>query len=137
MGALQGMGWCAYADISLALRRLRAASQGALTNFMIVDLDAHQGNGVARVRQHYADDGCFIVDVYNARVFPRDTAAKQVRACVCVCAPRKAGAAEVRKGSRRCCCCLVAGYRRAAGAGCRHGGRRELGNGAGRPEGGL
>ena len=85
MGAVQGMGWCAYADISLALRRLRAVSHGALTKFMIVDLDAHQGNGVARVRQHFADDGCFIVDCFNARVFPRDTVAKQVRVCACVC----------------------------------------------------
>lgn len=37
-----GGGWCPYADIHLALRRLRVASGGAATRFLYVDLDVHQ-----------------------------------------------------------------------------------------------
>jgi histone deacetylase 11 len=37
-----GGGWCPYADIHLAIRRLRAASNNLLKTFMVVDLDVHQ-----------------------------------------------------------------------------------------------
>lgn len=37
-----GEGWCAFADINLAVRRLRAASGGAVKRVMVVDLDVHQ-----------------------------------------------------------------------------------------------
>lgn len=40
----RGGGWCAYADLTLALRRLRAASGGLVSRFMIVDLDVHQAS---------------------------------------------------------------------------------------------
>lgn len=39
---VQGGGWCPYSDITLALRRLRAASGGAARRVMLVDLDVHQ-----------------------------------------------------------------------------------------------
>jgi hypothetical protein len=37
-----GGGWCPYADLHLAMRRLRAASSGRLRRFMVIDLDVHQ-----------------------------------------------------------------------------------------------
>lgn len=41
---------CPFDDILLAVRRARAASGGAVRRVLVVDLDAHQGNGVERVR---------------------------------------------------------------------------------------
>lgn len=43
---------------------------------MVVDLDVHQGNGVERDKLHYQDQDLYIVDMYNSRTFPLDTAAK-------------------------------------------------------------
>ena len=37
-----GSGWCMFSDLSLALRKLRKASQGAVSKFMIIDSDVHQ-----------------------------------------------------------------------------------------------
>ncbi|EFN54902.1 hypothetical protein CHLNCDRAFT_23994, partial [Chlorella variabilis] len=74
----QGGGWCPYADIHLAMRRLRAASGGGVRRVMVVDLDVHQGNGVERCKQHFGEEGeTFIVDVYNRRAYPWDAEAKQ------------------------------------------------------------
>lgn len=72
-----GMGWCPYADITLAVRRLRAVSRGAVQRVLIVDTDAHQGNGHARDKVHFVDADTFIVDLYNAGVFPKDEAARR------------------------------------------------------------
>ncbi|PSC71162.1 class III RPD3 type histone deacetylase [Micractinium conductrix] len=73
-----GGGWCPYADIHLALRRLRVASGGAATRFLYVDLDVHQGNGVERCKLHFGEaEQVYIVDVYNGRAYPWDTEAKR------------------------------------------------------------
>lgn len=37
-----GMGWCPFDDLYLAIMRLRRASGGAIRKVMVVDLDAHQ-----------------------------------------------------------------------------------------------
>lgn len=34
---------------------------------MVIDTDAHQGNGVARDKLHFKDGDLFILDVYNCR----------------------------------------------------------------------
>lgn len=39
-----GGGWCPFADINLAVRRLRAASGGTVRRVMVVDLDVHQAS---------------------------------------------------------------------------------------------
>lgn len=52
-----GGGWCCYADITLALRRVRAASGGAVRRVLLVDLDAHQGNGAAVTRPDRQTEG--------------------------------------------------------------------------------
>lgn len=67
----RGMGFCAFADISLAIVSLL---DSGLTRAMIIDLDAHQGNG--HERDFLADDRVYILDVYNRDIFPGDSYAK-------------------------------------------------------------
>jgi len=38
---------------------------------MIIDLDAHQGNGYQK--DLVINSGIYIVDCYNSQIFPRDT----------------------------------------------------------------
>ncbi len=67
-----GNGFCTYADISLIVKYLR--QQGRIKRAMIVDLDAHQGNGYQR--DFLGDKDVFIVDMYNREIFPHDGKAK-------------------------------------------------------------
>lgn len=55
----------------------RAASGGAVQRVMVIDLDVHQGNGVERDKLHHKDKDMYIVDMYNCKAFPWDTAAKK------------------------------------------------------------
>ncbi|HYD17354.1 MAG TPA: histone deacetylase [Patescibacteria group bacterium] len=64
-----GHGFCAIADVTLAINSLRA-NHPEIKKVMIIDLDAHQGDGYARDFER--DDNIFIVDVYGARLFPKD-----------------------------------------------------------------
>lgn len=57
---------CPYSDITLAVRRVRTASRGRVQRVMVIDTDAHQGNGYARDKLHFSDSDLFIVDLYNA-----------------------------------------------------------------------
>jgi acetoin utilization deacetylase AcuC-like enzyme len=43
---------------------------------MVIDLDAHQGNGVERDKLAAGDAELYILDMYNSHTFPLDTAAK-------------------------------------------------------------
>ncbi|MCC7360172.1 MAG: histone deacetylase [Anaerolineales bacterium] len=75
-GRDQGQGFCCYADVHLTLAALRQT--GALAaddRVLILDLDAHQGNGHERLAQ--ADPQVFIADVYNQDIFPGDWAARR------------------------------------------------------------
>ncbi|CAH1783533.1 unnamed protein product, partial [Owenia fusiformis] len=70
----RGGGFCAYADITLAIKFLFERVPG-VNRAMIVDLDAHQGNGHAR---DFMDDSrVFIMDVYNREIYPHDGFAKR------------------------------------------------------------
>ncbi len=69
----QGGGFCFYADIPLAIHKLRKRKPNL--SVMIVDLDAHQGNGHESI---CADDpNVYIFDVYNKDVYLRDESAKK------------------------------------------------------------
>lgn len=68
-----GGGFCIYPDISLAVREALGRTP-PLQRVMIVDLDAHQGNG--HERDHGDDPRVFIVDIYNHAIFPGDDKAK-------------------------------------------------------------
>lgn len=70
----RGGGFCAYADITLNIHFLWKNFPD-LKNILIVDLDAHQGNGYARDFLGYTN--VYIMDVYNHMIYPNDTAAKK------------------------------------------------------------
>jgi histone deacetylase 11 len=61
-----GGGFCVYADIPLAATILH--SEGRVDNVMVVDLDAHQGNGTAAVFQKWP--WASILDAYQESLFP-------------------------------------------------------------------
>ncbi|KAL8611213.1 Histone deacetylase 11 [Nucella lapillus] len=70
----RGGGFCAYADITLSLRFLFERVEG-VARAMIVDLDAHQGNG--HERDFMDDERVYIMDVYNRGIYPHDGFAKR------------------------------------------------------------
>lgn len=74
-GARGGGGFCPFADITLAIRYAFQSHSDRVRRAMVVDLDAHQGNG------HEHDFGqekerVFILDMYNASIYPNDRTAK-------------------------------------------------------------
>jgi histone deacetylase 11 len=68
-----GGGFCVYADIQLAVRFARKRDPGL--RVVIVDCDAHQGNG--HETDFLGDRNTFIIDVYNAEIYPNDRGAKR------------------------------------------------------------
>jgi histone deacetylase 11 len=56
-----GEGFCVYPDITMITHYLRKVYN--LKKIMIVDLDAHQGNG--HERDHLDDKDTYILDAYN------------------------------------------------------------------------
>lgn len=61
-----GEGFCAYADIPLAAATLRA--EGLIERVLVVDLDAHQGNGTAAILHSWP--WASILDVYEEDIYP-------------------------------------------------------------------
>lgn len=74
-----GGGFCIYSDISLCIRHLQRFCPERVRKAMIIDLDAHQGNGYAR--DFMNDDSVFIVDAYNHSIYPGDNYAKRAIKC--------------------------------------------------------
>jgi histone deacetylase 11 len=82
----RGEGFCVFADIPLAIRKLPET----ISKVLIVDLDAHQGNGFqtifasigqseqGRSEVEYSDrPEIAVLDIYNKNVYPNDTFAKK------------------------------------------------------------
>lgn len=65
-----GEGFCFFSDIAIALAVQRRIA--ALNDILIVDLDAHQGNGTAFLLGD--DPAVRILDVFNRDIYPRDAA---------------------------------------------------------------
>ncbi|KAK3742478.1 hypothetical protein QZH41_016463, partial [Actinostola sp. cb2023] len=65
--ASSGGGFCAYADITLAIKFLFNHLE-SIKKAMIIDLDAHQGNG--HEADFMGDEQVYIMDVYNAYIYP-------------------------------------------------------------------
>ena len=59
----QGGGFCFYADISICIHHLFDHMPELVKKVMIIDLDAHQGNG--HETDFIGDDRVYILDVYN------------------------------------------------------------------------
>ncbi|XP_053155421.1 histone deacetylase 11 isoform X3 [Hemicordylus capensis] len=70
----KGGGFCAYADITLAIKFLFERIEG-VSKATIIDLDAHQGNG--HERDFMEDRKVYIMDVYNRYIYPGDGFAKR------------------------------------------------------------
>ncbi|CAO4379691.1 unnamed protein product [Caenorhabditis nigoni] len=68
-----GGGFCFYADITMAICDL--FDKKAITNAIVVDVDAHQGNGHAR--DFANNENVFVFDVFNPYVYPHDREARQ------------------------------------------------------------
>jgi len=74
--AEHGEGFCIYSDIAIAISLLRQSQKiNAEDRVAIVDLDAHQGNGLARI--FYEDPSIHILDMYNQQIYPNDTYARE------------------------------------------------------------
>lgn len=69
----KGGGFCVYADISLCIHF--AFVRLNISRVMIIDLDAHQGNGH---EMDFSDDRrVFILDMYNPGIYPLDFEARR------------------------------------------------------------
>ncbi|CAG9762833.1 unnamed protein product [Ceutorhynchus assimilis] len=73
--ASKGGGFCVYADISLLIHFLFYHFPKQVQKVMIVDLDAHQGNGYET--DFKDNDSVYIMDVYNKWIYPKDASAKE------------------------------------------------------------
>lgn len=71
--ARKGGGFCAYADISLCIQF--AFTRLNISRVMIIDLDAHQGNG--HEKDFSADRRIYILDMYNPDIYPLDYEARR------------------------------------------------------------
>lgn len=73
----RGEGFCCFADISLAVALLRQTGElvTGQDTVMIIDLDAHQGNGHERLA--VGDKDIYIFDMYNRAIYPQDQFARQ------------------------------------------------------------
>ena len=71
--ANSGEGFCVFADISIAMATLW--QKNPTLKIMIIDLDAHQGNGHESIAKN--DPRVTIFDIYNKDVYPNDKAAQK------------------------------------------------------------
>jgi histone deacetylase 11 len=68
-----GGGFCIFPDITFVTHYLE--KWYGMKRFMIIDLDAHQGNG--HERDHTDLNKFYIIDAYNHDIYPGDSYAKQ------------------------------------------------------------
>ena len=64
-----GGGFCIYPDITFVTTYME--QWYGLNKFLIIDLDAHQGNG--HERDHMDKGKYYIIDAYNHRIYPGDS----------------------------------------------------------------
>ncbi|MCI0456680.1 MAG: histone deacetylase [Gemmataceae bacterium] len=65
-GPSAGGGFCVYADVPLALKTLH--DEGRIRTALVIDTDAHQGNGTADALRPWP--WAAILDFYEERIFP-------------------------------------------------------------------
>ncbi|CAG8657398.1 11669_t:CDS:2 [Acaulospora morrowiae] len=65
-----GGGFCVYADITLIVKKMLSNYPDKVSRVMIIDLDAHQGNGHERDFAH--DNKVHIIDAFNFHIYPQD-----------------------------------------------------------------
>lgn len=72
----KGGGFCFYSDVPIAVHALWKKKN---INILIIDLDAHQGNGFESVFKN--DQRVYILDMYNSMIYPMDREAKKYIDC--------------------------------------------------------
>ncbi|CAG0919766.1 unnamed protein product [Notodromas monacha] len=70
----RGGGFCAYADITLCIRNILEKYSSRVKKVLLIDLDAHQGNG--HERDFLGDESVYIFDMYNKYIYPGDMEAR-------------------------------------------------------------
>ncbi len=65
-GPYEGGGFCIYADMPIAIRRLQA--EGLIERALVIDLDVHQGNGTALSFKN--DDTVYTFDMFQEDIYP-------------------------------------------------------------------
>jgi histone deacetylase 11 len=65
-GGSRGGGFCAYADVPMALATLKQESK--IDSALVVDTDAHQGDGTADAIRHWP--WAYLLDFYEDDIFP-------------------------------------------------------------------
>lgn len=70
-----GGGFCVYADITICISHLKRYHGDKVKKVMIIDLDAHQGNG--HERDFMQDPDVLIIDAYNPDIYPYDFPARK------------------------------------------------------------
>ncbi|MDJ0900619.1 MAG: histone deacetylase [Xenococcus sp. MO_188.B8] len=72
-----GSGFCVYSDIPIAINVLRNKNflSQHIDKIIIIDLDAHQGDGFERLLGE--DNDIFIMDIYNRDIYPGDEYSKK------------------------------------------------------------
>ncbi|WP_338848911.1 histone deacetylase [Massilia sp. W12] len=74
--ALNSEGFCVYNDIYTALQELRGAgSLGQQQRVLLIDVDAHHGNGNAEAFE--TDRSVFILDQFNSQIYPYGERSRQ------------------------------------------------------------
>lgn len=71
----KGQGFCIYSDITMIVNYTRKWFPNKVRKFLIIDLDAHQGNGYER--DLMGDSDVYIIDVFNPDIYPGDQMAKE------------------------------------------------------------
>lgn len=71
-----GSGFCFVNDIGLVIQHLRVKFTQKINKILIIDLDAHQGNGHERDKLKMPNEDIYIFDAYNDGIFPQDHFAK-------------------------------------------------------------
>jgi histone deacetylase 11 len=67
--ANHGEGFCLFADVPIAIAALRAEGRlHAIDKVLVVDLDAHRGNGFEAIHQH--DEDVQFFDICNIQAYP-------------------------------------------------------------------
>jgi len=80
-----GGGWCVYSDIFLSFHNLRDSIKhetGKPAKAMIIDLDVHQGDGLAKDKEKFhtkPEDGeVYILDMHNHELWPDDEHCREI-----------------------------------------------------------
>jgi histone deacetylase 11 len=64
-----GEGFCIYADVAIALTRARRTGcLNATDHILVIDLDAHRGNGTENIFRD--DPNVHFFDMYNFQIYP-------------------------------------------------------------------